>query len=75
MSYQSFHLSKQVIFEPNKVVTGNILAIERDGSMITLDALDPREDHLKLEPVEQTEEVQISEEGRTTRIRSLLNER
>ena len=53
---------------------GDILAIERDGSMITLDGLDLRDDRLKPESIEQIEEIRISGEGRTTRIRSLLNE-
>ena len=53
---------------------GDILAIERDGSMITLDSLDPKDDHLKLESIERTEEIQINSEGQTTQIRTLLNE-
>ena len=59
--------------EPEKVVTEDVLAIERDGSEIDIEDLDPREDYPKPEPVEQTEEINISGQGRTTRIRSCLN--
>ena len=38
---QSLHLSKQTVPKQDKVVTWDILAIERDGSMIILDGLDP----------------------------------
>ena len=41
---QSLQLSRQAVFEPDEVVTRDFLAIERDGSMITLDNLDPRKD-------------------------------
>ena len=71
---QSLHLSKQVVLELDKVVTWDILAIECDGSMIMLDGLDSREDYHKPGLIEQTEEIQSSGEGRTTRIGTLLNE-
>ena len=61
------------MFEPENVVTGDILAIERDGSGINIEDLDPREDYPKPEPVEQTKEINISRDGRTTRKRSRLN--
>ena len=70
---QAIHLSKQAIFEPEKVVTRNVLAIERDGSGINVEDLDPREDYPKLELVEQIEEINISGEGRATQIRTHLN--
>ena len=60
---QAIHLSKQAVSEPEKVVTGDVLAIERDGSEIDIEDLDPREDYPKLEPMEQTEETNISGEG------------
>ena len=56
------------------MVTNDILAIEGDGSMIMLDGLGPRENFPKLELIEQTQEICISGEGRTTRIGTLLNE-
>ena len=59
--------------EPKNVVTGDILAIERDGSGINIEDLDPREDYPKLEPVEQIEEINISGDDQTTRIGSRLN--
>ena len=49
---QSIHLSKQAVSELGEVVTRNILAIERDGSGINVDDLDPREDYPKSELVE-----------------------
>ena len=49
------------------------MAIERDGSRINIEDLDPKEDYLKPEPVEQIEEISIKGEGRTTRIGSRLN--
>ena len=54
---QSLHLRKQVVPKPDNVVTSDILAIERNGSMITLDGLDSKEDRLKPKSVEQTEAV------------------
>ena len=42
---------------------GDILAIERDGSGIDVNGLDPRDDCPKPEPVEQTEEIEISGKG------------
>ena len=60
---QAIHLSKQAISEPEKVVIGDVLAIERDGSGIKVEDLDPREDYPKPEPVEQTEKINISGEG------------
>ena len=59
--------------ELEKVVTGDVLAIERNGSGIDIEDLDPREDYPKPEPVERTEEINISGDGRTTRIGSQLN--
>ena len=52
---QTIHLSKQAVFELEKVVTGDVMAIERDGSGVNIEDLDSREDYLKPEPVEQTE--------------------
>ena len=49
---QAIHLSKQTVSEPEKVVIGDVLAIERDGSKIDIEDLDPREDYPKSEPVE-----------------------
>ena len=63
---QSLHLSKQAILEPNKVVTWDILAIERDGSMIMLDGLNPMKDYLKPKSIEQIKEIQNTGEDRTT---------
>ena len=60
---QSLQLSRQAISEPDKVVTRDVLAIKRDGSTITLDNLDPKEDYLKPEPFERIVEVQIKGEG------------
>ena len=60
---QAIHLSKQEVSEPEKVVTGDVLAIERDGSGINVEDLNHREDYPKLEPVKQTEEINISGEG------------
>ena len=54
---QAIHLSKQAVPELDKVVTGDVLAIERDGSEIDIEDLDLREDYPKPEPVEQTEEI------------------
>ena len=59
--------------ESENMVTGDILAIERDGSGVNIEDLDPREDYPKPEPVEQTKQISISGEGRTTQIRSRLN--
>ena len=61
------------MFELENVVTGDILAIERDGSGINIEDLDPREDYPKPEPVEQTKKINISGDGRATRIGSCLN--
>ena len=71
---QVIHLSKQAVSEPEKAVIGDILAIERDGSRINIEDLDLREDYPKPEPVEQTEKINISGDGRATRIGSLLNQ-
>ena len=60
------------MFELEKVVTEDVLAIEPDGSG-DIEDLDPRKDYPKPEPVEQIEEINISEDGRTTRIGSHLN--
>ena len=57
---QTIHLSKQAVSEPEKVVTGDILALERNGSAINIEDLDPMEDYPKPEPVEQTEEININ---------------
>ena len=56
---QAIHLSKQAVSKPEKVVTGDVLAIERNGSGIDIEDLDPREDYPKPEPVEQTGEISI----------------
>ena len=55
------------------MVNGDVLAIERDGSGIDIEDLDSREDYPKPKPVEQTEEVNINGEGRTTRIGTRLS--
>ena len=52
--------------EPKNVVSGDIMAIKRDGSGVNIEDLDPREDYPKPEPVEQTEQISIRGEGRTT---------
>ena len=51
---QSLQLSKQAVSKPDEVVIKDVLAIERDGFMIALDSLDPREDYPKLELIERT---------------------
>ena len=45
------------------MITGDVLAIEHNGSKIDIDGLDPREDYPKSELVEQTKEVDISGKG------------
>ena len=70
---QAIHLSKQIVPEPKEAVKEDILAIERDGSKINIEDLDPRKDYPKPEPVKQTEKIDISGEGRTTRIRTRLS--
>ena len=40
---------------------------------IDVNDLDPRDDYPKLEPMEQTAEIEINGKGRTTQIRTLLN--
>ena len=57
---QAIHLSKRTVPEPEEAVTGEVLAIECDGSKINIEDLDPREDYPKPEPVEQTEKIDIS---------------
>ena len=64
---QAIHLSRQAVSEPEKAITGDVLAIDRSDSGIGIEDLDPREDYPKPEPVEQTEAISISGEGRTTR--------
>ena len=53
--------------------TNNGLEIEWNGSKITLDSLDLREEYPKPKPVEKTVEVKIDKEGRVTKIGSLLD--
>ena len=65
-------MSKQAISEPDEVIIGDILAIKRDGFVIRMDDLDPKENNPKPEPIEQTEEIKISGEGRTTRIGTFI---
>ena len=60
---QVIHLNKQAVSEPEKVVTGDVLTIERDGSRIKVEDLNPREDYPKPEPIEQTEKININGEG------------
>ena len=55
------------------MITGDVRAIKHDGFNTSIDDLDPREDYPKPKSMEQTEEVDISEKGRTTRIRMLPN--
>ena len=38
---QSLQLSKQTVSKPVGVMTGNVLAIEHEGSQIILNSLDP----------------------------------
>ena len=66
-------MSRQAVSEPEKAVTEDVLTIRRNDSGIGIEDLNPREDYPKLEPVEETEEISISGEGRTTRIGSHLN--
>ena len=54
MSYLVFAANKQVISKLDRVVMGDVLAIERKGFQIILDSLDPREDYPKPEPIEKT---------------------
>ena len=54
--------------ESENVVTGDILAIERDGSGINIDDLDLRKDYSKPEPIELTKGIEINGKGRTTQI-------
>ena len=70
---QAIHLSKQTVLELEETVTGDVLAIECDGSKINIEDLDPREDYPKPEPMEQTEEINISGEGGTTQIGTRLS--
>ena len=70
---QSMQLSKQLVTKPDKVITGDVLAIEWDKSRITLDNLDLKEDYPKLKSIEKTMEVQIGEESQVTQIGSILN--
>ena len=49
----SLQLNRQAISEPDKVVTGDVLAIECDESMITLDSLDPRGNTLSLSQLKE----------------------
>ena len=64
---QAIHLSKQIVSEP-EVVTRDVLSIECNDSEIKIEDLDSMEDYPKPEPVEQTEEIDISSKDRTTRI-------
>ena len=57
---QAIHLSKQAVTEPEKAVTGDVMAIERNDSKIDIEDLDPREDYPKPEQMEQIEEINIS---------------
>ena len=49
---QAIHLGKQAVCKPEEAITGDVLAIERDGSKIAIEELDPKEDYPKSEPVE-----------------------
>ena len=62
-----------MIPEPEEAITRDILAIEHDGSKIRFDDLDPRENYPKSEPIEQTEDIEISGKGRTTQIGTLFD--
>ena len=62
-----------MVSEPGEVVIWDILAIKCDGSGIDVNGLDPKDDYPKPEPMEQTKEIEISGNGRTTQIRTLLN--
>ena len=68
---QAIHVSKQTVSEL-EVVMGDVLSIERNGSEINIEDLDPRKDYPKPKPVEQKEEIDISNEGRTIRIETRL---
>ena len=63
MSYLIFAANKQVISKLDRVVIGDVLAIERKRFQITLDSLDLQEDYPKPEPIERLKKVQISGEG------------
>ena len=54
------------------MVTGDVLAIERNGFMVFLANLDPREDYPKPKLVETTVKVSIRGEGYVMQIGSLL---
>ena len=58
--------------ELEKVIIDDVLVIEQKRSKITLDSLDLKEEYPKPKPVEKTLKVQIEEEGRVTKIGSLL---
>ena len=45
-------MSKQAVCKPEEAITRDVLAIERDGSKIAIEELDPREDYPKPEPIE-----------------------
>ena len=47
---QAIHLGKQAVCKPEEAITGDVLAIERDGSRIALEELDPKKDYPKPEP-------------------------
>ena len=66
-------LSKQTVAELEKVVTSDVLGIERDELEITLYSMDPREEYFKPELVENIVEVKIGEEGRVNKIGSFLD--
>ena len=70
---QVIHLDKQAVCKPEEAVIRDVLVIECDGSKIAIEELDTRKNYPKPEPIEQTEEVQISGEGRTTLIGTRLN--
>ena len=55
-----------MVAESDEVIIRDVLVIEKDGSRITLDSLDPQKDYPKSKLVERTIEVQISGEGRVT---------
>ena len=72
---QSLQLSQQIAGTLGTDLSGDVLAIEQlSDPIIPLEELDPREDYLKPEPVEQTQDVRLGQgEDRVTKVGSLLH--
>ena len=56
-----------MVTEPDEVIIRDVLVIEHDGSRITLNSLDSKEDYPKQKLMERTVEVQIGKENRVNR--------